>query len=83
MTWRDKLATLLLTALIAAAMLLTLLSFSRGLASLLLRQAAALSAPGGPGPPMTDEHLSHVLLLGYVVYLALLAALVAVVRVLG
>lgn len=33
---------------------------------------------------MTDEHLSHVLLLGYVVYLALLAALVAaVVRVLG
>lgn len=45
MTWRDKLATLLLTALIAAAMLLTLLSFSRGLASLLRRQAAALSAP--------------------------------------
>lgn len=33
---------------------------------------------------MTDEHLSRVLLLGYVVYLALLAALVAaVVRVLG
>ena len=44
MTWRDKLATILLTLLIALAILLTILSFAHGLTSLLSRPNASRSS---------------------------------------
>ena len=45
MTWKDKLGTILLTLVIAAAILLTLLSFTRGLTRMLNGPADSLSAP--------------------------------------
>ena len=45
MTWQEKLSMLVITLVIAAAMLLTLLSFVRGLEKMLTRPTDSLSAP--------------------------------------
>ena len=50
MTWQDKLATILLTLLIALAMLVTMLSFAHGLTTL-LRPTDSWSAPRSDTAP--------------------------------